>query len=408
MESEFHLERDIPRWSLPLEEKFYEYIGLKGGRSSGKSHWSAEDTIEQHVCDPNYSTVCIREVQQSLRFSAKRLLESKIRSMGVSSMFEVQDNVIKRRGGNGVIIFQGMQNHTAESIKSLEDFDRALLEEAQNLSMRSLELLIPTIRKDGSQIIAVWNPENDTDPVDSFFNSDRADSICLHVNYLDNPFCPEKAKREAEYWLKRDPESYAHVWLGAYNTKSDDQVLSGVWTVDQIEIDDSWNGPYYGGDWGFSVDPATVVEVWIKGNILYVRREIYEHGVEIDDTPEFYDRLPGAKDHVVRADSARPEIISYMNRHGYPRVKSVKKWDGSVADGISKLRSFDIVIDPSCIHAIDEARLWKYKRDRLTGDVLPKLIDANNHIWDGVRYAIEPLIKNSREVRVMIVGGKQV
>ena len=174
--------------------------------------------------------------------------------------------------------------------------------------------------------------------------------------------------------------------------------MSGRWRVDEIEIDDTWDGPYYGGDWGFSVDPATLVEVWIKGDTLYVSRELYEHGVEIDDTPAFYDGMPGAKEHIVRADSSRPEIISYMNKHGYPRVKSVKKWDGSVKDGISKLRSFDIVICPACRHAIDEARLWKYKRDRLTGDVLAVLIDANNHIWDGVRYAIEPLIKRSNRL----------
>jgi len=394
-----HIEIATPRWALPFLAPS-AFKGAKGGRSGGKSHFFAERAIECHICDPSFSTACIREVQKSLKFSMKRLLEQKIRKLGVSHLFDVQHDQIKRRGGTGVIIFEGMKDHNAESIKSLEDFDLALVEEARNISQRSLDLLTPTFRKDGSEIWFIWNPDQDNDPVDVFFSSadpEDKDFIQVHVNYMDNPFCPDKAKSDAARWLKRDPESYDHVWLGGYNTKSDDQVLSGVWSVDEIEIDDTWDGPYFGGDWGFSVDPATVIKVWIKGNILYVEKEIYEHGVEIDDTPKFYDGMPGAKEHVVRADSARPEIISYMKRNKYPKVTSVKKWDGSVADGISKLRSFDIVINPACDHTIEEARLWKYKRDRLTGDVLPKLVDANNHCWDAIRYAIEPLIKRGVE-----------
>ena len=98
---------------------------------------------------------------------------------------------------------------------------------------------------------------------------------------------------------------------------------------------------------------------------------------------------------MVRADCARPEVISYMNKHGYPRVEGVQKWAGSVEDGVSTLRGFDaIVIHPDCPHTIEEARLWKYKRDRLTNDILPVLIDKHNHCWDAIRYALAPLIKS--------------
>lgn len=388
------LDIPTPRWAVPLLAQS-RYKGAKGGRASGKSHFFAERLVEHCLADPDLSVVCIREIQKSLKFSAKRLIETKIRKLGVSQFFDVQNNLIKRIGGAGVIIFQGMQDHTADSIKSLEGFGIAWCEEAQNLSARSLELLLPTIRNEESEIWFSWNPDQDTDPVDDLLVTNCPDNaIVVHVNFNDNPFCPNVIKDEAARHLKRDPLTYAHVWLGDYNTKADDQVLTGKWRVDEFEPAADWDGPYLGADWGFASDPNTLMESWIAGNTLYVYREQYAHGVEIDDTPEFFAANPNAKDHVVRADSARPEIISFMQRKGYPRVRAAEKWPGSVEDGISKLRSFDeIVIHSQCEHTIEEARLWKYKRDRLTGDVLPKLIDGNDHCWDGVRYSLEPVTK---------------
>lgn len=399
-----------PRWAVPLLAPS-RYKGAKGGRSSGKSHFFAERLVEHCVADPDLSAVCIREIQKSLKFSAKRLIEFKIRSMGVQSLFEISTTEIRRIGGSGVIIFQGMQDHTADSIKSLEGFGIAWCEEAQNLSSRSLELLLPTIRTDGSEIWFSWNPDQSDDPVDDFLVAncpDGDDAIVVHVNFTQNPFCPQVVKDEAARHLKRDADNYDHVWLGAYNTKADDQVLSGRWRVDEFEPAGNWDGPYLGGDWGFAADPNTLMECWVSGNILYVRGEEYDNGVEIDDTPAFYAKNPNAKNHVVRADNARPEIISYMRRNGYPLVEPVDKWPGSVEDGISKLRSFDqIIIHPDCPETIKEARMWKYKRDRLTGDILPKLVDAHDHCWDAVRYAIAPMVKgnNMGQLLDMAMGG---
>ena len=384
-----------PRWAVPLLAPS-RYKGAKGGRASGKSFFFAERVVEMCAADPHLSVVCIREIQKSLKFSAKRLIEAKIRTLGFQHLFDITQNEIRRIGGTGIIIFQGMQDHTADSIKSLEGFGIAWCEEAQNLSARSLELLLPTIRMDGSEIWFSWNPDQETDPVDQLLVANKTDAdIVVHVDFTDNPFCPQVIKDEAARHLKRDPDGYAHVWLGQYNTKSDDQVLAGCWRVDEFEPGLLWDGPYLGADWGFATDPNTLMECWIHDNALYVYSERYGHAIEIDDTPEFFDGNPNAKNHVVRADSARPEIISYMRRNGYPKVIAVDKWPGSVEDGISKLRGFDeIVIHLQCTHTIEEARLWKYKRDRLTHDVLPKLIDGNDHCFDAIRYSIAPLIKN--------------
>lgn len=357
--------------------------------------------------DPSYSVVCIREIQKSLRFSAKRLIEAKIQQYGLGEFFEVQAGLIKRINGSGVCIFQGMQDHTADSIKSLEDFDLAWCEEAQSLSQRSLDLLTPTIRKPNSEIWFSWNPDLETDPVDMFFSSEPDNSVCVHVNYMNNPFCPQNVIEQAEDWRRRRPDTYDHVWLGGYNTKSEDQVLNGVWRVDEFEPQPDWDGPYFGADWGFSTDPSTLISCYIDTSAepatLYVRHERYGHGIEINDYPEFFSAMPAINGPVIRADNARPEIISYLQKHGYPMIMAADKWAGSVEDGISTLRGFaEIVIHPDCEHTIDEARLWKYKRDRLTGDILPKLIDGNDHCWDAIRYALAPFVKGGDNMAALL------
>lgn len=168
---------------------------------------------------PGLSTVCIREVQKSLKDSAKKLLEVKINDMGVGPMFEIQRDIIKTPGG-GQIIFQGMQDHTAESVKSLEGFGRAWVEEAQTLSSRSLELLRPTIRAPGSQIHFTWNPRRKADPVDVLLRqmNHGDDAIVVKANWNNNPWFPEELEKERLFDLKNNPDRYEHIWEGAYAT----------------------------------------------------------------------------------------------------------------------------------------------------------------------------------------------
>lgn len=192
------------------------YKGASGGRASGKSHWFAEEAVEAMVLDPNLRFVCIREVQKSLEFSVKSLVESKIRQLGVAGHFDAKATEIRRVGGSGLMIFEGMQDHTADSIKSLEGFGRAWVEEAQSISKRSLDLLLPTIRADRSEIWFSWNPESPTDPIDAFFAGKPTGSVHVHTTYRDNPFCPSVMRDEAARLKEADPESYDHIWGGGY------------------------------------------------------------------------------------------------------------------------------------------------------------------------------------------------
>ncbi|MFM6051928.1 MAG: phage terminase large subunit, partial [Sphaerospermopsis kisseleviana] len=174
-----------PEWALPLLERA-RYKAVFGGRSSGKSHAIAEIIVKRMIDDADLRVVCIREIQKSLKFSAKALIEAKIQSMGVRHLFEILTTEIRRKNGNGICVFQGMQSHNADSIKSLEGFGVAWVEEAQNLSERSLSLLRPTIRTPGSELFFTWNPEQATDAVDKFFRGEQGPpprSVVLRVNY---------------------------------------------------------------------------------------------------------------------------------------------------------------------------------------------------------------------------------
>lgn len=213
--TEIAVDRRIPRWAVPLT-KPKRYKGASGGRGSGKSHLFAEEAVERMVCDPALSIVCIREVQKSLEFSVRKLVVMKIRELAVAECFAVFETEIRRVGGSGVMIFQGMQDHTAESIKSLEGFGVAWIEEAQTISQESIDLLLPTIRAEGSEIWFSWNPRRKTDPVDVMFSSGLEGSIRVHSTYLDNPFLPQTLRDEAERYERAEPEKFPHVWLGKY------------------------------------------------------------------------------------------------------------------------------------------------------------------------------------------------
>lgn len=389
------------------------YKGAHGGRGGGKSHFFAGLAVERAVAEPDFRIVCIREFQKSLQYSVKALIEAKIRALDVGDLFEITEKVIRRLGGDGLMIFEGMQDHTAESIKSLEAFDVAWVEEAQSLSAKSLQLLRPTIRKDGSELWFSWNPDQPTDPVDSLLRPEDPDrlpagAVVVPVNYPENPFCPPIIRQEARDMLRTDPEAYQHVYGGGYNARSKAAVLGGKWVVDEFEPAADWDGPYHGADWGFAEDPTTLVRVWLHAGRLYVERESYQVGLELDDTGARWRRdIVGAERYVVRADSARPESISYVKRGGplavdpFPRLEAAPKWTGSVEDGIKFLRAFErIVIHPSCVWAKQEATLYAYKIDKRTGDVLPDIVDKHNHVWDAVRYALAPLIQARSPGRV--------
>lgn len=379
------LDLDFPGWAVPLNEKA-RYKAAFGGRGSGKSHEFARRVVKEALKGKNI--VCVREIQKSLAQSAKKLIEGKIQDFGAGKYFNVQLTQIKGPSNN-LIIFQGMQDHNAESIKSLEGYDIAWIEEAQSLSSRSLDLLRPTIRKEDSEIWASWNPRNEADPIDELLRGDNVppDTIVVNVNYDQNPWFPDVLKKELEYDKRRDPEKYQHVWLGGYLRNSEARVFKN-WKIEEFDADD---GCVFrlGADWGFSVDPTVLVRCFIKGRTLYIDQEAYEIGCEIENIPLLFQQIPDSEKWPIVADSQRPDTIDYVRRNGFSKIYAATKGKGSIEDGIEWLKNYDIIVHPRCKHTIDELTLYSYKVDKDTGKVLPILEDKHNHVIDALRYANE-------------------
>ncbi len=381
-----------PHKIAPVFEPLWQparYKGAYGGRGSGKSHAFAEMLVIRATTRKGFRAACVREVQKSLKNSVKLLVEDKIRSLGVSQMFEILEAEIKTPGG-GVIMFQGMQNHTADSIKSLEGFDVAWVEEAQSLSQRSLDLLRPTIRKPGSELWFSWNPGKPTDPVDVLLRGESPPrgAVVIEVNFHDNPHLPADLGEEQEDDKQRDPDKWAHVWAGNYSLNSEARVFRN-WRVEEFEA--PANAVHrFGADWGFAIDPTVLVRCHFEGRELFVDYEAWEVGCEIDKTPALFDKIEGSRKFKIRADSARPETVSFMHRQGF-RIVGAIKGPGSIEDGVEFLRSFDIIVHPRCEKVIEELTLFAYKVDDHTGDILPFLDDKNNHTIDALRYALEEL-----------------
>ncbi|MCI1437072.1 MAG: PBSX family phage terminase large subunit [Acetobacter indonesiensis] len=393
--------------SIPTAEVFdpllapCRYKGAYGGRGSGKSHFFGECIVEEHLRMPGHRTVCIREVQKSIERSSKQLIVDKINKFGLNRLFDVQDQLIKTPG-DGLIIFQGMQNHTADSIKSLEGFDRAWIEEAQSISAYSWRMLRPTMRKKGSEVWASWNPASPEDPIDEFFRgpgSDRADLIAVRANWSDNPwFNDGTLPTERVEDLRARPDEYGHIWEGDYITISDAIIFRNRITVEDFRSPEDARF-YYGVDWGFAKDPTAAVRCFIQDECLFIDYEAGGVGVELDDTPALLEEIPGAYRWPWKADGARPETISFLaNRFGF-KISAAEKWPGSVEDGVARLKAFKkIVVHPRCRRLAEEFRKYSYKVDKKTEDVLPLIADAWNHWIDALRYALDGVIQNRRRM----------
>jgi phage terminase large subunit len=227
----------------------------------------------------------------------------------------------------------------------------------------------------------------------------------VEVNWRDNPWLPEELRKEKDYLFAVDPDAAQHVWEGQCNTRSNTQVFYGKYVVEAFEPGDGWHGPYFGQDFGFGVDPAATVKVWITPDMkrVCIEYEAFGFGVKQDDLPALIRTIPGADKHTIRGDCSRPETIVHLVDRGL-NVVPCQKWTGCVEDGVAVIRFFEqIVIHPRCTHMKEEARLYRYKVDKITNDILPIIIDKHNHGWDAVRYALEPLIM-ARCEDTLVVG----
>jgi len=388
------LQIKTPPWAEPLLDDA-PYKAAYGGRGGGKSYFFAGLLVEEHLANPDQRTVCIRAVQNSITQSVKEVIEEMIYEYGVEDSFIINKTEILNKHGRGIIMFKGMQSYNASNIKSLQGCDRAWIEEAQDLSYVAWTYLDPTIRKEGSQIWASWNPENETDPIDVIFRKNPpTGTVIVNVNIHNNPWATEKNLQQMNDCMKRDMDEYRHIWLGEYKEMSEARVFKN-WTVEEFETD-KHAVLRFGADWGFATDPTCLIRGYVEGRNLYIDYEAYAIGCEIVDTPDLFMTVPEAEKWPIVADSARPETISHMKNHGFPKIMKAVKGAKSLEEGIEFLKSYDIIVHPRCKHVIDELTHYKYKVDPLTSAVTPVLEDKHNHLIDALRYALESIRRASK------------
>ena len=342
--------------------------------------------------------LCVRELQNSIKESFHAELKNAIESCPwLSTQYDVGIDYLRHRSNGTEFIFRGLR-HNIGSIKSLAQVDLCIVEEAEDIPAASWVDLLPTIRVDKSEFWIIYNPKNRNSWVAQTFQlcEPPPRSYIVELNWSDNPFFSEVLNEQRIDAMERlDPSLYAHIWDGQFWESSQAQVFSGKYVQREFVPTKTWDGPYFGLDFGFSQDPTAGVKCWANNGDLYIEHELYVQHLEIDDTSKvMIDLLPGVESHTVRADNARPESISYLQRHGIRRIVSCKKGPGSVQDGIEFIRSFGkVIIHPRCKNTLKEFNLYSYKVDRYSGDILPKIVDADNHAIDAIRYALEPIMK---------------
>lgn len=205
------------------------YKEVHGGRGSGKS-WGVGRTLISIGCNKPLRILCARETQKSIRDSVHRLLVDQIANMDVAHLYQIQQ--VQITGLNGTqFVFVGLSDLTADTIKSFEGFDIVWIEEAQTVSDRSWTILIPTIRKAGSEIWLTWNPELDTDPTwVRFIENAPPDTIHIEMNWRDNPWFSEVLQLERQHDAKT-LKQYEYEWIWEGKCKP---AISGAIYADEL------------------------------------------------------------------------------------------------------------------------------------------------------------------------------
>lgn len=379
----------------------YRFRGAYGGRGSGKTRTFAKMTAVFAymfaMSGKRGVILCGREYMESLEESSLEEIKAAIREEPfLNAFFEIGEKFIRTRCRRVKYVFTGLR-HNLDSIKGKSNVLLAWVDEAENVSDIAWKKLIPTCRAEGAEIWVTWNPEAEESPTDLRFRRRKSKRMrVVEMNYCDNPWFPAELEGDRlEDLATLTPEEYAWIWEGDYRRRSEAVIYSGKWIEQEFKAKDYWDGPYYGLDFGFANDPTAAVKCWVFDNVLYIEHDASKQQLELDETAEYLKRkIPGIADHVVRADNARPESISHLRRNGLPKITAVEKGPGSVEDGIAHIRKYrQIVVHPRCKDTKQEFKRYSYKTDRLSGDVLPVIVDKHNHVCDALRYALEPMIK---------------
>lgn len=377
-------------------------IWLKGGRGSTKSSFAAIQIILGIMRDPLANAICLRKVGDTIRTSLYTTLLWAINVLAVEHLFDatVSPATLTYRPTGQKMYMRGLDDPAKlKSIKSQFGYFKYLwFEEGSEFSgMDEIRSVEQSVLRGGEKFVEfiTYNPPNDPAAwVNKESLIEYPQRLVHFSTYLTVPieWLGTKFLDLAERLRLQDPLKYAHEYMGEAVGRAEQIIFHGKWQ--EIEFETPSDARFYhGADWGFANDPTVLIRCFIKEDCLYIDQESFGHGVEIDETPALFDKIPTARKWPIKADCSRPETISYIKRTGF-NIAPADKWTGSVEDGIAYLKGFKkIYIHPRCKNTIKEFTLYSYKVDRQTQDILPVIVDAFNHGIDSVRYALDGMIK---------------
>jgi len=384
-----------------------------GGRGAAKSYNFARALVAKAYSE-HHLILCTREFQNTIQDSVKRVIERQIIDLGLRQWFNVNVSQVQSRLTGSEFLFKGLRRDI-QGIRSLEGVTICWVEEAHWVTRDSWLILDPTIREPGSEIWVSYNPNDELEPTHQMFAVHPPPNAWVQkVSWRDNPWFPEELNRLRLYMLATDPDSYDWVWEGDTRKISSATIFRNHYVVETFDEPEQIQRIFYGMDWGFSNDPLAVIRFYINDECLYVTHEFFGINIEMDDiavvikggrserTSTEYEGIPGITDWPVKADSSRPETISYVRRTAGINLTEAEKWQGSVEDGIAHLKTFrKIIIHPRCVNIAQEFRLYSYKVDEKlldprTGEptVLPTILDRHNHGIDAIRYGLDGYIQH--------------
>lgn len=408
----------IPIFSTPG----VRYRSSWGGRGSAKTRSFALMTaIKGYMyAEAGVSGLILgaREFMNTLSESSMEEIKQAIRSVPfLKSYYEMGENYIRTKNRRVSYGFAGLR-HNLDSIKSKARILLCWVDEAETVSEIAWRKLLPTVREDNSEVWITWNPERRDSATSKRFRHEQIFDdltgeligVGVEMNYSDNPWFPDVLEIERRQdQANQDSETYSWIWEGDYLELSEAQIFRNKYESRDFEPDpNTWDGPYQGLDFGFANDPSAATRSWIHDDCLWIEYDAGAVGLELDDTVEFLSKLiPDIELYPIYADNARPESISHLKRKGLSRIRPCEKGKGSVEDGIAFIKSFKrVYIHTRCKETLNEFKNYSYKKDRLTDEVLPIIVDAFNHYIDSLRYALEKISKGRRRTKPSTGGSR--